>query len=247
MSGFSDHFSGVARNYQSFRPHYSPGLFQLLADLVPASKRAWDCGAGGGQAARGLLAHFDQVIATDASFEQIRTCRHPGLDSMCCLAEAVPLADHCVDLVTVAQALHWFDLDRFYPEVRRVLKPGGVIAVWTYQLLSISPEMDPLLRRLHTQTLGADWPPERALVEQGYANLPFPFEELSLVAPAMRADWDLKTVMGYLSTWSSVSRYRARVGEDPLPPVEAALSEYWPANVRQLPVTWQLAMRVGRV
>ena len=247
MSGFSDHFSDVARNYQSFRPHYSPGMFQLLAGLVPARKRAWDCGAGGGQAARGLLDHFDQVIASDASLAQILTCRNPGLDRLCCLAEAVPLADQSVDLVTVAQALHWFDLDRFYPEVRRVLRPGGVIAVWTYQLLSISPEMDPLLGRLHTRTLGADWPPERAMVEQAYADLAFPFEELSLAAPTMWADWDLKTVMGYLSTWSAVSRYRVRVGRDPLPAVERELSEYWPSDSRTLPVTWQVAMRVGRV
>jgi len=247
MSGFSDHFSGVARDYQSFRPHYSPQLFQLLADLAPARERAWDCGAGSGQAARGLLDHFDHVIASDASYEQIRSCRNSGLDCLCCLAEAVPLADHSVDLVTVAQALHWFKLDRFYPEVKRILRPGGVIAVWTYQLLSISPEMDPLLRRLHTQILGADWPPERAMVEQGYANLGFPFTELSLAAPTMWANWDLRTVMGYLSTWSAVSRYRLRVGRDPLPEVERALTERWPSDVQKLPVTWQLAMRVGRV
>ncbi|MCJ7557606.1 MAG: methyltransferase domain-containing protein [Gammaproteobacteria bacterium] len=247
MSGFSDHFSGVARDYQSFRPHYSPELFQLLAELAPTRERAWDCGAGSGQAARGLLDYFDQVIASDASYKQIRSCRNSGLDCLCCLAEAVPLADHCVDLVTVAQALHWFKLDRFYPEVRRILKPGGVIAAWTYQLLSISPEMDPLLRRLHSQTLGTDWPPERAMVEQGYANLDFPFTELSLAAPTMWANWDLRTVMGYLSTWSAVSRYRARVGQDPLPALERALSERWPSDVQKLPVTWQLAMRVGRV
>ncbi|MCW8846869.1 MAG: methyltransferase domain-containing protein [Gammaproteobacteria bacterium] len=247
MSGFSDHFSGMARAYQSFRPHYSPELFQLLADLAPSRERAWDCGAGGGQAARGLFDHFDQVIASDASYAQILTCRNPGLDRLCCLAEVVPLKDHCVDLVTVAQALHWFDRDRFYAEVRRILRPGGVIAVWTYQLLSISPEIDPLLRRLHTETLGGDWPPERAMVEQGYANLDFPFSELSLAAPSMWANWDLQAVMGYLSTWSAVSRYRLRVGQDPLPALERELSKRWPSNAEKLPVTWQLAMRVGRV
>jgi SAM-dependent methyltransferase len=243
---FSDHFSGVAGEYQRFRPAYDPGLFGLLADLAPARTLAVDCGAGSGQAARGLLDHFQQVVATDASARQLLMSREPRLERICCLAEALPLADHCADLVIVAQALHWFDRERFFAETRRVLKPGGVVAAWTYQLLSINPGLDKVITRFHSQTLAGDWPPQRRLVDSGYRDIAFPFRELDVTAPAMWADWNLEELTGYLSTWSAVSCYRRRSGSDPLPAVMQELQEQWPPGAERVRVSWPVAMLAGR-
>lgn len=247
MSGFHDHFSTVSLDYQRYRPVYPAILFAELAALAPEKHLAWDCGAGSGQATTGLLEHFAMVLASDASTSQIQSCRVPGAWRFCALAEAAPLADQCVDLITVAQAVHWFDLDRFYAEVRRVLKPGGVLAVWTYRLMNSTPELDEIIFRLYSETLGQDWPEQRRLVEGGYADLPFPFEEVSLPQRHMSAHWDLDAVMGYLATWSAVGRYQKRTGKDPLPCVRDELLRRWPEGLARVHISWPVAMRAGRL
>jgi SAM-dependent methyltransferase len=247
MSAFNDHFSGVAGDYRRYRPSYSPVLFDHLAAVAPARRLAWDCGSGSGQAAQALLDHFEHVVATDASAPQLLQARELRLGRICCLAEAVPLAAGCADLVTVAQALHWFDRQKFFTEVKRILAPGGILAVWAYQLLRVSPELDEIIDLLYGETLAADWPAQRRLVETGYREIEFPFDEFSMTAPAMWAKWSLADLMGYLSTWSAVTRYRRRTGSDPLSAVGPALKERWPRGVDKLPISWPVAMRTGRV
>ena len=179
VPSFKDHFSAHASAYARYRPRYPEALFAYLASLCPAHDLAWDCATGNGQAARSLTEHFARVVATDASADQLaHAAPHEQITYHVAPAAQSPLASHSADLVTVAQALHWLDLDAFYAEVRRVLKPGGVLAVWTYGLLRINPAVDAVIQRLYTDIVGAYWPPERRHVEDGYRALAFPFDAI---------------------------------------------------------------------
>ena len=245
---FADHFTSVAADYASFRPTYPAALFAWLADIVPGRALAWDCAAGSGQASRGLAAHFERVIATDASAAQIAAAAsHPRVEYRVAPAEASGLPDGVVDLVTVAQALHWFDLDRFYAEARRVLKPGGVLAVWTYGVLSVAGEaVDARARAFYRETVGPYWPPERRHVESGYRTLPFPFAELETPAFRMEASWSLPELLGYFRSWSATARYLAERGHDPVEALAAELASLWGSPSDRRTITWPLALRAGR-
>jgi SAM-dependent methyltransferase len=245
--GFKDHFSAHAADYARYRPGYPPALFAWLADQAPARALALDCGTGNGQAALALAEHFARVTATDPSAEQIAAAiPHPRVGYRVAAAESPVCEPASVDLVTVAQALHWFDLERFYAECRRALKPGGVLAAWTYGLTRIAAPIDAAVERFYRDTVGPYWPPERRHIESGYATLPFPFEPLRAPDFAMRADWSLDEFVGYLATWSAVRRYRRERGEDPTVALRAELSEHWaPAGARR-EIVWPLALRVGR-
>jgi len=179
LSAFKDHFSSASDRYAAFRPDYPAALYAWLAGLSTARDTAWDCATGSGQAALGLAPHFRRVVASDASAEQIRHAGpHPGIEYRVAPAEASGLADRSVDLVTVAQAAHWFDLPRFYAEVARVLKPGGVLALWGYGRMVLPGDMDAPFRRFYGETVGPYWPPERALIDDAYRSLDFPFAEI---------------------------------------------------------------------
>jgi SAM-dependent methyltransferase len=250
MSGFKDkdHFSGHADCYEAFRPTYPDALFAYLAALCPSPERAWDCATGNGQAAVALAQHFRTVIATDASAQQIgQAQQRENVRYRVEPADSVSIDDGSVDLVTVAQALHWLDLASFYAEVRRVARPDCVIAVWCYQLHTIAPSIDSIVHRLYTDIVGADWPPERRLVEDGYRTLAFPFEEVNPPAFQMVHSWDLVHLLGYLGSWSSVQRYRTRTGLDPLALIRAELEAAWGAPHCTRKVIWPLHVRVGRV
>ena len=191
--------------------------------------------------------HFAEVIATDPSASQIAHAqRRPKVEYLICSAEQCPLAANSVDLVTVAQALHWFDRDRFYEQVRRVGRVGSVLAVWSYGLAVISPEIDRVVEHLYDDLLGPYWPPERKLIEERYATISFPFEELPVPPFAMTAQWHLHDWIGYLGTWSAVQKYVQRHGTDPLEQVQADLSRAWGTETVR-PVHWPLYLRVGRI
>ncbi len=248
MSAFKDHFSGHASDYRTFRPTYPPELFTFLASVAPARDLVWDCGTGNGQAAVILAEHFKRVFATDASAEQVKNATpHPNVEYAVAPAEQCPLASYSADLVTVAQALHWFDIDRFFVEVSRVCKPGGVVAVWSYDLHSVNADVDPVLDRLQSEFVGPYWPPERALVDTGYRTIPFPFTEIPVPRLEMTARWDLPTLVGYMNTWSATKRFEKANGFNPLDRLSEAFTAAWgePATVRT--VRWKLAIRVGRV
>jgi SAM-dependent methyltransferase len=243
-----DHFSGHADCYEAFRPTYPDALFAYLASLCSWRELAWDCATGNGQAAVPLAAYFEQVIATDASEKQIAQASGPeNIKFAVAPADSAPIGDSSADLVTVAQALHWFDLPRFYAEVFRVARPGGIVAVWCYHMQSISPEIDRLVHYLYSDVVGADWPPERQLVEEGYRTLAFPFEELANPPFEMKHSWDLSRVRGYVSSWSSTQRYRARTGQDPLALIDDQLAAAWGDPAKARDVIWPLHVRVGRM
>ncbi|MDT3705417.1 MAG: class I SAM-dependent methyltransferase [Thiobacillus sp.] len=246
MSGFKDHFSSASDRYAAYRPDYPAALFAWLAGRCSGHDAAWDCATGSGQAALGLAPHFRQVIATDASAEQIgHAVPHPAIDYRVAPAEASGLPERSVDLVTVAQAAHWFDLPRFYTEVARVMKPGGVLALWGYGRIVLPGDMDAPFRRFYAETIGPYWPPERALIDDAYRGLEFPFAELTPPTFQIEVEWSLYRLMDYLSTWSAVKRYQAARGHDPLPALMAELQPGWgePGALRTL--QWPLFLRAG--
>ncbi len=248
MPAFKDHFSGHAEAYARARPGYPDALFSWLAAQAPGAKLAWDVGAGNGQVARGLAGHFERVRATDASAQQLAEAEGPeNVEFRVEAAEACSLSDGSVDLVTVGQALHWFDLPSFYAQVKRVLGPEGLFAAWTYQLNVVTPAIDALVQRFYDQVVGPYWPPERVHVERGYQDLAFPFAEL--VTPDFPLQWPmtLSAYMAYIDTWSSVRRYRQACGQDPLVALAADLAGVWGEPERERPVLWPLSLRAGRV
>ena len=213
---FKDHFSKQAADYATFRPKYSQELFDYLGSIAPSRQLAWDCGTGNGQAAVGLVGVFNRVIATDASENQIANAQqHERVEYRVAPAENSGIGSETIDLLMVAQALHWFDLDRFYEEARRVLKPGGVLAASAYNLLHIEPAIDEIVNQYYYEVVGPFWPPECRFVEQ-FAGLPFPFYEIESAKFQMMAQWNLEHLVGYLRTWSSTQRFIAAKGVDPL-------------------------------
>jgi ubiquinone/menaquinone biosynthesis C-methylase UbiE len=245
---FHDHFSRVADRYADFRPHYPAALFDWLATLAARDGLVWDCAAGSGQATLDLARRFDRVIATDASGEQIAAAApHPRVEYRVAPAEASGLPAASVALVTVAQALHWFDLERFYAEARRVLRPDGVLAVWAYGINEVEGEaVNALVQDFYANVVGPYWPPERRLVEEGYRTVPFPWAELAPPPFRMEARWTLPQLLGYFGTWSATNRYAQATGRDPLPPLAEALRGVWGAADLPRLVAWPLALRAGR-
>lgn len=244
---FKDHFSVAAGAYGRFRPGYPRELPEHLAAAAPGRERCWDCATGSGQAAALVAPWFDEVVATDASAEQIaHAVPLDGVRYAVATAERSGLPDASVDLVTVAQALHWFDLPSFYAEVRRVGRPGAVLAAWAYSLATVDATVDAVVNRFY-QALAPWWPPERALVESGYATLPFPFEPVALPPLEMRAEWPLDHLLGYFGTWSAVNRCRRATGSDPLDALAAPLTAAWGDRTAPRTIRWPLHLRVGRL
>ena len=248
MRPFSDHFSSLSAAYATHRPGYPEGLFDLLAELPRQRGRAWDCATGSGQAAVPLARRFELVIATDASAAQVRSAaEHPRVRYGVSAAESVPFRSGVFDLITVAQALHWLELPVFYAEARRLLAPGGVVAVWTYgrQRVDGGP-IDAAVNHYYDEVVGPYWPPERRWVETGYRTLRFPFDEVPVAAPPMTVSWTLDELLGYIGTWSATARYRATAGIDPLPGLAERVAGVWGDGTVRRRVEWPLSVRAGR-
>lgn len=244
---FKDHFSATANDYARFRPHYPQALFRWLAAQCPANAIAWDCATGNGQAACALAECLPVVHASDASEAQIAAAQpHPRVHYRVAPAEASGLADGSVDLVTVAQAAHWFDHAAFHRELERVLKPDGLLVIWCYGKNRIDARLDEPLDWFYHQRIGRYWPPERDSIDRQYADLPFPYPRLSTPDFAMRAHWDLESFLGYLGTWSAVSACRREEGKDPLPELRERLLPLWGAPEALREIQWPLTLLAGR-
>ena len=242
---FKDHFSRQAADYAKFRPGYPQELFAYLGRIAPSRQLAWDCGTGSGQAAVGLATVFDRVLATDASEKQISKAQpHERVEYRVEPAENSGIDSETLDLIMVAQVLHWFDLDGFYAEARRVLKPNGVLAASAYNLLQIEPAIDEVVNRYYYEVVGPFWPPERELVEH-FADLPFPFHKIDPPKFEMTAQWNLDHLIGYLGTWSATQRFIAARGGNPLEQITDELRTVWGDHQRIRKVIWPLILRIG--
>ncbi len=242
-----DHFSRVAASYAACRPGYPEELFDFLAELVERRRLAWDCGAGTGQATIPLARRFEKVLGTDHSSSMLQQAPpHPRVQYRAAPAESTGLPAASVDLVTVAQALHWLDLDTFYREAVRVMVPGGVLAVWSYGRPRLaSARLQRELDRFYRDIVGPFWPENRRHVEEGYRTLWFPFPELQPPTFAMKEQWTLPQLLGYIGTWSATQGFRDAEGQDPLPGLERVLAQGWGSRTTR-EVQWPLSLRLGR-
>jgi len=241
-------FDGGGQAYARFRPVYPPALAAYLAAVAPDRRLAVDAGCGNGQLT-GLLADaFDAVVGVDPSADQLANAApHPRIRYACAPAERLPVADGSASLVSAAQAAHWFDLPAFYGEVRRIGVPGAVVALVSYGVPVLPAPLDARFQAFYADEIGPFWPPERKLVDSGYATIDFPFEPLAPPPLDIRLDWNLDEFLGYVGTWSAVRAAReaghgallARFGQD--------LARDWGDPAARRTVRWPINMRVGRV
>src|SRR5437868_6193508 len=200
-----DNFSAQAAGYARYRPGYPQELFDFVNAHVKGNTVAWDCATGNGQAAKFLSKHFKKVYATDISQKQLDNAwQAENIFYSIANEENPSLEKSSVDLVTVAQAIHWFDFEKFYKEVNRVARPGAALAVWTYSRLEISDKIEPIISDYHTEFLKDYWDAERKYVDDRYVDIPFPFDEVVTPQFNYTVNWSLQSLEGYLNTWSAL-------------------------------------------
>jgi len=241
-------FSGLAKSYSASRPVYPQELFAWLASVVPSRELAWDTATGNGQAALGLAAHFDRVIATDRSAAQLDHARpHPRVEYRIGRAEASGLPDGSVDLVAAAAALHWFDRPPFYEEARRVAREGGVLAAWTYHVAHVEPPFDDLLGSFYRDTVQPYFAAGARLVDDRYETIDFPGPELEAPAFVMSASWTAAQIVGFVRTWSGVQSYVEKTAQDPVERLIPDLERFCGSPEAVHVVRWPLYLRAARL
>lgn len=250
---FSDHFSERAALYASARPAYPAEFADALAELAPRHELAWDVGCGSGQMSRLLAARFTRVVATDASSEQLaHALAQANVEYRREPAEHTTLEGGSVDLIVAAQSVHWFELAGFYAEVRRVARPGALLALVCYSTMRVDAQLASLVEDFYGGTLARHWPEERAHVESNYRELPFPFDEFApsarlRAASQMHASWTVDQVLDYIGTWSAVRALERQGGRADLERFATRLREAWgPAHARRT-LRWPLAVRLARL
>lgn len=240
---FNDHFSKQTDVYLKARPTYPDAMFDYLAAQAPGKKLCWDCGTGNGQAAISLAQRFEKVYATDASPQQISNAiPRNNIEYRAVPAEDSRLPAGSADLITVATAAHWFNLDLFYKEAERVAAPGAVLAIWTYSSATISNDIDPIMEWFAYDLLHDYWPDGRWYVRNRYQTLPFPYTPLQTPGFTCNMRWNLGQWLNYLRSWSSYNRYLAQHGTDPLQVLMPKLKPFWADNeIRE--VIWPLHLK----
>lgn len=241
-----DNFSSQSAEYAVYRPTYPQDLYDFLFSLVNEKDAAWDCATGNGQVARILAQHFQKVYATDISEKQLsQALQLPNILYKVESSDRADVPDDSFDLVTVAQAIHWFNFEAFYAEVKRTLKPGGVIAVFGYGLMLIDKKVDQVIHKLYEDILGKYWDSERRYIEEGYKTIPFPFEEVSAPHFQIKTTWSFSQMIGYLNTWSSLQHYKKANERNPLEYLMTELKDAWGDDAEK-EVRFPILFRVGR-
>ena len=226
-----DNFSEIAGNYAAWRPEYPEELFIYLASLSAQHDKALDCGTGNGQAAKQLTRHYKEVYATDISTAQLQhAVAMPNIYYSISPAEKTVFPDNFFDMLCATQAAHWFDLEIFYREAERILKPNGVLALVGYGLIEINGNIDKLIKALYTDILGTYWDKERKFIDDHYRSLPFPYKEITAPSLQINCEWNLPQLVGYLNTWSALGHYKKANQKDPLTEMFPALQKIWGGN-----------------
>ncbi len=247
---FEGYFNKQAPDYKAFRPDYPNALYEALADRLDRRERAWDAGCGSGQSTVKLADWFQEVTGTDISEEQISHAPTvANVDYHVGPAERAPLPDGSVDLISSAQAAHWFNLEEFYNEAKRVARPDGSsrIALWTYNLPSVNEDVDDVLTGYYKRTVGAFWPKQRRLVEKNYADLLFPFENKETLTFTMTKEWSVTQYLGFLHTWSATQLYKEKKQEDPVEKIRMELLKAWKWVDKNQTVSWPITCLVGKI
>ncbi|HEY9788845.1 MAG TPA: class I SAM-dependent methyltransferase [Candidatus Obscuribacterales bacterium] len=245
-ASFQNLFDKQSADYARYRPSYPRELFEFIAFHAPGTTRAWDAGCGSGQAAVALAEFFDEVIATDSSAAQIEhAIANPKVKYKVVASETCELPSHSCDVVTAANALHWFDIPKFFAEAKRVLKPGGIIAVWCYTDVQASDKLKPLIDELK-EKIRPYWPAPIKIVADRYRSLEFPFEEVEMPPIQMQTHWNIDRCLGYVSTWSAVEKYRAATGSDPVAELRATLPPAVLESNELYTITFPLPARIGK-
>ena len=241
-------FQDKADLYAQARPHYPSALFEFLASLTADRGTAWDCATGNGQAAIGLANHFERIEATDIADGQIANAfAHDRIRYSVQPAEMTRFAVHEFDLINVAQALHWFDLERFWKEVRRVLKPGGFFAAYCYAWSHVSADIDAAVETYVKTPVSSYWAPNNRLCWDGYRTIAFPFESLQTPTFTLTNAWDFHQFMDYMHTWSAVRRCMDKNGKDFYDLAGQKILEAWGDQGAKREVTSPLYVVVGRL
>ena len=245
---YKDNFSQQAKEYARFRPRYPQKLYEFILSKVSETNLAWDCATGNGQVAVALAPHFEHIIATDASEAQIKQATPiENIKYTIARADKAPLEDHTVDLITVGQALHWFAVDSFYQEVRRVAKPGAFFICFGYGLLEINPEINQIIQYLYQNILGeAYWDSERKYLDDAFQTIPFPFKEID--APPniyMEYQWTLEDLIGYFQTWSAIQKYIRANQNNPIDLIQDELKKSWGDFSITKQVKWKLLLKAA--
>jgi SAM-dependent methyltransferase len=239
-----DRFSQHAPQYAQFRPGYPNELYQFVFSQVKNFECAWDAGTGNGQAAQVLAKQFKKVLATDISSAQLEQAGKADNIFYSIAAEKIDQPESSIDLITVAQAIHWFDIPTFFKTVTQLSKPDAVLAVWGYGLLSVNPELDLQINHFYKNVVGPYWDPERRLIDDHYQTIPFPFREIKAPPFSFSFRWSLEHLAGYLSTWSAVRKYILVNQTNPVDELVAKLKFHW-QNEQE--VTFPLFLRIGRI
>lgn len=241
-----DNFSKQAETYSQFRPTYPNDFISRITSFVEQKEIAWDCGTGNGQVATMLSNPFQNVVATDISQNQLSHApKLPNIEYKLEPAESTSIENNSVDLITVAQAIHWFNFDSFFKEANRVLKKNGVIAIFGYPLFTTGTSIDKIISYLYHEVLDTFWDPERKYIEEEYSAIPFPFSKIELPETYMKYDWTFDQMIGYLRSWSAVQHYISETKKDPIENIRGELKQHWP-DVNTIPVSIKIINKVGR-
>ena len=242
-----DNFSTRSDHYAQFRPTYPPAVFEYLSTLTSKRTCAWDCGTGNGQVAVELAKTYEKVFATDLSPSQIgQAMVRDNIAYSVQRAESTTFPADFFDLITVAQAIHWFDFELFYQEVRRTAKPHALLVVLGHGLLKINKEVDTVIDRFYHDKVGPYWDQERRYIEENYQTIPFPFPEIEVPSFTNTRTWSLEHLMGYLATWSAVKHFIKAKGYDPVDELSAEMAAAWGSPSERV-VHFPLLLRIGKV